>query len=79
MAESREPVVPRVLAGAAEVTTQSGNLSAFAVAKSEFLDVRKTLVDAGIGFTNALVPAKLEGVTFGADVTLNGAIYGAFR
>lgn len=57
---------------AKEITGQSGDLSAFAVPKTEFLDVRKTLVDAGIGFTNAMVPAKIEGVAFGSDIILNG-------
>ena len=60
---------------AKEITGLSGDLSAFAVPKTEFLDVRKTLVDAGIGLTNALVPAKIEGLAFGDDITLNGASF----
>jgi len=60
---------------ASEITGKSGDLSAFAVPKSEFLDIRKTLVDAGIGITNQLVPAKIEGISFGQDVTFNGASF----
>jgi hypothetical protein len=60
---------------AKEITGKSGDLSAFAVAKTEFLDIRKTLVDAGIGITDTLVPAKIEGVAFGSDIVLNGASF----
>jgi len=60
---------------AKEITGKSGDLSAFAVPKSEFLDIRKTLVDAGIGITNQLIPAKIEGISFGQDVTINGAAF----
>ena len=58
-----------------EITGKSGDLSAFAVPKVEFLDIRKTLVDAGVGFTNALVPAKIEGLAFGDDVTIAGDVF----
>jgi hypothetical protein len=58
-----------------EISGKSGDLSAFAVPKSEFLDIRKTLVDAGIGLTNPLVPAKIEGISFGQDIVLNGASF----
>jgi Esterase-like activity of phytase/PEP-CTERM motif len=60
---------------AKEITGQSGDLSAFAVPKTEFLDIRKTLVNAGVGLTNQLVPAKIEGIAFGDDISLNGVSF----
>jgi len=61
------------LAGAADVSAVTGaaNLAPLAVAKTLFLDVVKALTDAGLGAVR--IPAKLEGLTFGQDVTLNGA------
>lgn len=58
-----------------EITGKSGDLSAFAVPKTEFLDIRATLVGAGVGVTNALVPAKIEGVAFGDDIVMNGTSF----
>jgi hypothetical protein len=63
------------LDGAVDVTGKSGDLSAFAVGKTQFLDIRQTLVNAGIGLTDASVPAKLEGLAFGDDVSFAGAVY----
>ena len=63
------------LAGAADVTGMSGDLAAFAVPKTEFLDIRKTLVGAGVGFTDSSVPAKIEGIAFGDDVSFAGGVY----
>ena len=62
--------LPSNLAGTA---SQPNDLSAFVVAKTQVLDIRSTLVNAGIEITNALVPSKIEGVAFGSDVMLNGA------
>ena len=61
--------LPSNLAGTA---SQPNDLSAFVLPKTQVLDIRATLVNAGIGVTNALVPAKIEGVAFGEDVMLNG-------
>ena len=58
-----------------DITGKSGDLSAYAVPKTEFLDLRLTLVNAGLGFTNQLVPAKIEGMAFGADISLAGAAF----
>ena len=60
------------LAGAASVAGLAGDLSAKAVAKTAFLDVKTALVDAGIQAKN--IPAKIEGMTFGEDITLNGSL-----
>ncbi len=61
------------LAGAADVSAVTGaaNLAAKAVAKTLFLDVVAILNAAGIPSTE--IPAKLEGVAFGQDVTIAGA------
>ncbi len=60
------------LAGAAEVGELSGatSLAAKAVTKTLFLDVVTILNAAGIASTE--IPAKLEGVAFGQDVTIAG-------
>ncbi len=58
------------LAGAVEVSGMSGDLSTSAVAKTQFLDVKAALVAAGINAKD--IPAKLEGVTFGEDVVVDG-------
>src|SRR5262249_39101602 len=60
------------LNGAAEVSNISGaaNLAAKAVGKTLFLDVVAALGLKGIQPFD--VPAKLEGITFGQDVVING-------
>jgi hypothetical protein len=60
------------LAGAQEVSSISGaaNLAAKAVHKTLFLDVVAALGLKGIA--NYDVPAKLEGITFGQDVVIDG-------
>jgi len=58
------------LAGAAEVSGISGNLSAYAVPKTLFLDFKAALVNAGISAYD--VPSKIEGIAFGPDVTIDG-------
>lgn len=60
------------LSGAQDVTALSGDLSAKAVAKSLVLDVVAVLGANGI--TPAQVPAKIEGLAFGADVVDNGVL-----
>jgi hypothetical protein len=59
------------LRGAADITGKSGDLSAFAVPKSLFLNIVAQLNAKGI--TSDLIPAKLEGTTFGPDVKVGGA------
>jgi len=59
------------LTGAADISGKSGNLSGFAVAKTLFLDILAQLNSKGI--TSDLVPAKIEGTTFGPDVKVGGA------
>jgi hypothetical protein len=60
------------LAGAADVTGLAGeaNLAGAAVAKSPFLDIVGVLTSHGIAATD--IPAKLEGITFGPDIFLDG-------
>lgn len=58
------------LNGAQDVTDISGDLSAYAVPKTEFLDIVAKLNSAGID--SYLIPSKIEGVTFGQDVVING-------
>jgi hypothetical protein len=58
--------------GAQDVTGISGeaNLLAKAVTKTLFLDIKAALNAAGI--TDDKIPAKLEGMSFGKDVVVNG-------
>ena len=60
------------LDGAAEVSGISGNanLAAVAVPKELFLDMVSTLNGSGIASYD--IPAKLEGIAFGQDVTVGG-------
>ena len=62
------------LTGATDVSLISGeaNLLAVAPAKSLFMDIRAILNASGI--TDANIPAKLEGITFGQDVIYNSNI-----
>jgi hypothetical protein len=64
--------LPANLGGTAN---NKNDISGLAVSKTLVLDVRDTLVSAGIGITNALVPSKIEGVAFGQDVLLNGVSF----
>lgn len=62
------------LTGAVDVTSipgPSADLTAYAVGKTLFLDVVAKLSAAGI--SPLLIPSKIEGVTFGPDVVLDGA------
>lgn len=63
------------LAGAVDIGGLSGSAAAAAaVAKgAPFLDLVTALTAAGIPASQ--IPAKIEGMTFGQDVTYNGAIY----
>jgi hypothetical protein len=71
-------VVKRVykidLAGAEDVSELSGadTLGPKAVAKTLFLDIVAKLTAAGI--TTDLIPAKLEGMTFGEDIEVDGVV-----
>ena len=58
------------LSGAVDVSSQSGDLSSFAVSKTAFLDIVAKLNGAGIN--SLLISSKIEGVSFGPDVTING-------
>jgi hypothetical protein len=60
------------LSGATDVTDISGadNLAPYAVAKTEFLDLVTLLNNNGIDSDH--IPAKIEGIAFGPDVTVNG-------
>jgi hypothetical protein len=60
------------LAGAADVTAMAGDLSARAVPKTLVIDVVAVL--KANGFTAAQIPAKLEGLAFGADVVNDGVL-----
>ncbi|MDT8998783.1 esterase-like activity of phytase family protein [Paucibacter sp. APW11] len=62
------------LANASDVSGLSGEASLLgkAPAKTLFLDIKKALNDQGI--TDDQIPAKLEGMSFGADITVGGAI-----
>ena len=61
------------LTGATDVSQLSGaaNLAPLAVPKTLFLDIVKVLTANGISAIH--IPAKIEGITFGPDVTMNGA------
>jgi hypothetical protein len=58
------------LQGATDISGKSGDLSAFAVPKSLFLNIVTQLNAKGI--TSDLIPAKIEGTAFGPDVTVGG-------
>jgi hypothetical protein len=58
------------LQGATDISGKSGDLSAFAVPKSLFLNIVTQLNAKGIA--SDLIPAKIEGAAFGPDVTVGG-------
>jgi hypothetical protein len=58
------------LDGAQDVTERIGDLSDYAVPKTEFLDIVAALNAAGID--SLLIPSKMEGVAFGQDVKIDG-------
>lgn len=62
------------LAGAEDISALQGAaaLLAKAPAKTLFVDLRAALNAAG--FTDTQIPAKLEGMTFGPDVEINGVV-----
>jgi len=62
------------IAGATDVSNLSGATALLAAAapKTLFLDVYAKLIAAGL--KNTAIPAKLEGMTFGADIVVNGAV-----
>ncbi|HVO96389.1 MAG TPA: esterase-like activity of phytase family protein [Terriglobales bacterium] len=60
------------LNGAQDVSGVSGDLSKYAIGKTQFLDVVSKLNGAGID--SLFIPSKLEGITFGQDVVIDGAI-----
>ena len=58
------------LDGAQDVSGMSGDLSDYAVAKTEFLDIVAGLNAGGIDSLH--IPSKIEGLAFGPDVVMNG-------
>lgn len=60
------------LTGAQDVSNISGDLSAKAVSKSLLIDVVASLNAKGI--SSDQIPAKIEGMAFGKDVTINGVL-----
>ena len=62
------------IAGAADVSGLSGQAALLAKAPSKtlFLDIRAALNARGI--SDAMIPAKLEGLAFGDDVWVNGVL-----
>ncbi|MDP8567854.1 esterase-like activity of phytase family protein [Methylophilus aquaticus] len=60
------------LNGGAGISGQA-NLLGYAVQKTLFLDLKSALTAAGIANTN--IPSKLEGITFGQDITEGGVLY----
>lgn len=62
------------ISGATEITNLSGTAAlAAAVSKTPFLDL-VSLLNAN-GITSTQIPAKIEGVTLGQDVSYGGALY----
>jgi hypothetical protein len=49
------------------------NLLQYAVSKSLFLDIKLALNNAG--YSDSQIPAKLEGLAFGQDITEDGTLY----
>jgi hypothetical protein len=60
------------LADAVDVGGVSGDLTSYAVAKTEFLDIVGALTARGIDAR--YIPSKIEGVAFGPDVEIAGAL-----
>ena len=61
------------LDGAADISgVAGGDLSFYAVPKTEFLDIVSQLTAAGID--PLYIPSKIEGVAFGPDVTIDGVV-----
>ena len=78
LGDDSKAVVKRVykvdIAGAQDVSALTGeaNLLNHAVPKTLFLDIFAKLVAAGVPDTK--IPAKLEGMAFGADVVVGGVV-----
>jgi hypothetical protein len=76
LGDDSKAVVKRIykvdLNGAQDVSNITGeaNLLPYAPAKTLFLDIYAKLIAAGV--PNTKIPAKLEGMTFGADIVVNG-------
>ncbi|MEC5218903.1 hypothetical protein RCH09_003878 [Actimicrobium sp. GrIS 1.19] len=60
------------ITGAQDVSALSGDLSTKAVSKMLFLDIVAVLNAKGIA--SNMIPSKIEGLAFGADVTVNGVL-----
>jgi hypothetical protein len=76
LGDDSSAVVKRIykvdLAGAEDVSTLGGEAALLAKAPSKtlFLDIRVALNGAGV--TDVNIPAKIEGMAFGADITVGG-------
>src|SRR5262249_15862913 len=55
------------LAGAA-------NIAPWAVSKTLFLDIVDVLKSDPVNMADTAIPAKIEGISFGPDVVINGAV-----
>jgi hypothetical protein len=61
------------LNGAVDVSNMDGTTAAtHAVTKTLFLDIVKVLTSAPVNMDPKLIPAKLEGISFGADIVSGG-------
>jgi hypothetical protein len=52
----------------------AANIAPWAVQKTLFLDIVAVLTSDPVGMDPTAIPAKLEGVTFGPDVLVNGVV-----
>jgi hypothetical protein len=60
------------LNGAQDVTAMSGDLSSKAVSKTLFVDLVQMLKTNGVAASD--IPAKIEGIAFGEDITVDGVL-----
>ena len=60
------------LENAQDVSDKTGDLSAYAVPKTLFLDLVPALTAAGLD--SYFIPSKIEGLAFGEDLTINGEL-----
>ncbi|WP_426117128.1 esterase-like activity of phytase family protein [Massilia sp. PWRC2] len=60
------------IAGAEDITAQSGDLSAKAVKKTMFIDLVAALKAYGLSADS--IPSKIEGLAFGGDVMVDGVL-----
>ncbi len=61
------------VSGTTGVTAGVANIAAWAVPKTQFLDIVDVLKSDPVNMAATDIPAKLEGIAFGPDVVVNGA------